>query len=105
MSEHKELNTPRTPVPDTARLQASILNKTASMPQHLELTSKPEYVGWGWRRFLKVLAPVAVCALIAFVVIIKPNVTIDKQIALTASEELEWQEIMLSEDEWLLADL
>ena len=105
MSEYDDLNLPRRALPDSRALQASIIAKTETMPQYIEAQQSTAHDVNNWRRHFKILAPVTMCGLIALALLIEPNENNQQALNPVASEQLDWREIMLAEDAWLLAEL
>jgi hypothetical protein len=103
MPKNEEFELARLPVPSTSQLQAAIIADAKSLPQYVDLATrlaKPEKR----RHWFSWLAlPLISCLVIVAVILINPDSDLNN--SLVVSEELDWQEIMLLEDEWLLADL
>lgn len=99
----------RSAVPNTRYLQASIIAESESLSQTIELTHSSTKQGLKLRRFFQLGLPFAMCCMVIFVVVMNlsglSGLKVDSNNALLVSEELDWQEVMLLEDEWLLADL
>lgn len=109
MSNTEKNDMARASVPSTARLQASIIAQTEGLPQSVDFIHgavKPER---RWSRFFQLGVPVAACCIVALVMLVNPgswtHLNSELNRSLLVSDELDWQEIMLLEDEWLLADL
>jgi hypothetical protein len=109
MSTDKEFNMRRLPVPNTRVLQSSIITETEGMPQHIEFTKRSTSPSRGWLQNLRVALPMAAFCIIALVMVISSDTWIDAEPelnnVLVNNDNLDWQEIMLLEDEWLLAEL
>jgi hypothetical protein len=109
MSDDESIYMVRPVVPNTSSLKASIIEAAEDLPQHIEFSRSPVQPQKRWRPSFMVGLPIAACGIIALVIftnssVISPN-NIETDAALVISDDLDWQEMMLLEDEWLLADL
>lgn len=109
MPNNNEFDASRLPVPCTNNLQARIIADTENMPQYVDVFKKAYDNKNQWRWFPALAFPLAACFLIAVIVSLNldnaMNSGSDLGNPLVVNEDSNWQEIMLREDEWLLADL
>ncbi len=107
MFNNDELDHSRAPVPDTNKLQASIIAAAECVPQQVAgRTSPPPRARRRWLHRFSFAAPITACCVIALLIAGSGiEFAEDKNVSFTQSEEQDWQQIMLLEDEWLLADL
>jgi hypothetical protein len=109
MSNNEEFDLTRAPVPNSDILQAAIIAKAESMPQYIEFAVGSPAPQKGWRRNMRMALPFAGLCVFALVVSIGPGQWLatepDASISLATSESLDWQEIMLLQDEWLFSEL
>lgn len=109
MFNNEEFDMTRSSVPNSAALQASIIAMAESAPQHHDLSSNSANVVkrrvWGYRAVL----PLTAFCIAALVIVVSPNKLTSPlpshESSFVLNEALDWQEIMLLEDEWLLAEL
>jgi hypothetical protein len=107
MVNKQEFDLKRSPVPSTSALQASIISATEGMPQYIQSATQPATPANRWRRTFRLAFPLAACGIVALLLVVGPSNWTSRELSstLVVSENLNWQEIMLLEDQWLLADL
>ncbi|MFT6033098.1 MAG: hypothetical protein ACI854_001631 [Arenicella sp.] len=113
MVNKEEAELPRLPVPNTTALQASIISSVEGMPQHRQFLTQDAKPSNRWSRSFRFALPLALCGIVFFAAVISPSHWIgggtgsvsELSQPLLSDESLDWQQIMRTEDEWLLADL
>ena len=113
MVNKEETDLTRLPVPNTTALQASIISSVEGMPQHRQFSTQDVNPSNRWSRSFRFALPLALCSIVVFAAVVSPSRWIggesgsDSELnqPLLSDENLDWQQIMRIEDEWLLADL
>jgi len=115
MSDFKFSGIERSPLPDTKHLQASIIEQAEVLPQYSQneaAVNSPRELMSLWHVLTRRVAPITLCLCFVIAMGVTMNNWSQRHVEIVENteaslqhEEFDWQEIMLIEDEWLLAEL